>query len=161
MPYRQLDKLPAGFTPAGRPRVKPWGTAHPILVAEEAIGDAPFAVINADDYYGPQGFKLIYDYLTARRRRPLRLGHGGLSAGQHGQRPTATQPRCLRDRCRSQSGQRDRAHLHRPYDGGIHYSEDGGSTWTGPACRQRCINEPVGASPPAYVQEAKAGFARF
>ena len=61
--YQQLDKLPAGFTvPEGR--VKPWGTAHAILVAEEAIGDAPFAVINADDYYGPQGFKLIYDYLS-------------------------------------------------------------------------------------------------
>lgn len=61
--YQQLDKLPEGFTvPEGR--VKPWGTAHAILVAEEAIGDAPFAVINADDYYGPQGFKLIYDYLS-------------------------------------------------------------------------------------------------
>ena len=56
--YQQLEKLPEGFTvPEGR--VKPWGTAHAILVAEEAIGDAPFAVINADDYYGPQGFKLI------------------------------------------------------------------------------------------------------
>ena len=44
--YQQLDKLPAGFTvPEGR--VKPWGTAHAILVAEEAIGDAPFAVINS------------------------------------------------------------------------------------------------------------------
>ena len=61
--YQQLEKLPEGFTvPEGR--VKPWGTAHAILVAEEAIGDAPFAVINADDYYGPQGFKLIYDYLS-------------------------------------------------------------------------------------------------
>ena len=45
-------------------RVPPWGSAHAILVAEEAIGVAPFAVINADDYYGPQGFKLIYDYLS-------------------------------------------------------------------------------------------------
>ena len=61
--YQQLDKLPEGFTvPEGR--VKPWGTAHAILVAEQAIGDAPFAVINADDYYGPQGFRLVYDYLS-------------------------------------------------------------------------------------------------
>ena len=61
--YQELDILPEGFTvPEGR--IKPWGTAHAILVAEEAIGDAPFAVINADDYYGPQGFKLIYDYLS-------------------------------------------------------------------------------------------------
>ena len=62
--YQQLDKLPEGFTvPEGR--VKPWGTAHAILVAEEVIGDAPFAVINADDYYGPQGFRLVYDYLSS------------------------------------------------------------------------------------------------
>ena len=61
--YQQLDCLPEGFTvPDGR--VKPWGTAHAILTAEQAIGSAPFAVINADDYYGPQGFKLIYDYLS-------------------------------------------------------------------------------------------------
>ena len=61
--YQELDILPEGFTvPEGR--IKPWGTAHAILVAEEAIGDTPFAVINADDYYGPQGFKLIYDYLS-------------------------------------------------------------------------------------------------
>ena len=47
--YQTLDKLPAGFAvPEGR--VKPWGTAHAVLAAAEAI-DAPFAVINADDYY--------------------------------------------------------------------------------------------------------------
>ncbi len=50
--------------PCRRAASSAWGTAHAILVAEEAIGDAPFAVINADDYYGPQGFKLIYDYLS-------------------------------------------------------------------------------------------------
>ena len=62
--YQQLDCLPEGFTvPDGR--VKPWGTAHAILTAEQAIGSAPFAVINADDYYGPQGFKLVYDYLSS------------------------------------------------------------------------------------------------
>ena len=60
--YQQLDKLPEGFTvPEGR--VKPWGTAHAILVAEEAIGDAPFAVINADDYYGKEAFVQLHDFL--------------------------------------------------------------------------------------------------
>ena len=60
--YQTLDKLPAGFAvPEGR--VKPWGTAHAVLAAAEAI-DAPFAVINADDYYGPTGFRLIYEHLS-------------------------------------------------------------------------------------------------
>ena len=46
--FQQLEKLPAGYTvPEGR--VKPWGTAHAILAAADQI-DAPFAVVNADDY---------------------------------------------------------------------------------------------------------------
>ena len=53
--YQELDKLPAGYTvPEGR--TKPWGTCHAVVCAREAIGDAPFAVINADDYYGKDAF---------------------------------------------------------------------------------------------------------
>lgn len=60
--FQQLDILPEGFAvPEGR--VKPWGTAHAVLSAAECI-DAPFAVINADDYYGPTCFRLIYEYLS-------------------------------------------------------------------------------------------------
>ncbi|MCR5808253.1 MAG: nucleotidyltransferase [Clostridiales bacterium] len=58
---QELDKLPEGFTvPEGR--VKPWGTSHAILCAAEVV-DGPFAVIGADDYFGPSGFKIIYDFL--------------------------------------------------------------------------------------------------
>ena len=61
--YQEMDKIPAGFAiPAER--VKPWGTSHAILCAKEEIGDAPFAVINADDYYGKSAFKVIFDYLS-------------------------------------------------------------------------------------------------
>ena len=60
--YQELDKLPAGYTcPEGR--TKPWGTSHAVLCAKEAIDGAPFAVINADDYYGKSAFKTIYDAL--------------------------------------------------------------------------------------------------
>ena len=46
--YQELDKLPEGYSvPEGR--VKPWGTSHAVLCAAEAIGDAPFVVLNADD----------------------------------------------------------------------------------------------------------------
>ena len=61
--YQDLHDLPEGFTvPEGR--VKPWGTTHAVLAARDIL-DGPFAVINADDYYGPEAFRLIYDYLAA------------------------------------------------------------------------------------------------
>ena len=60
--YQELDKLPAGYAvPEGR--VKPWGTAHAIACAAEEI-DGPFAVINADDFYGRTSFQAVYDFLT-------------------------------------------------------------------------------------------------
>lgn len=59
--YQELDNLPEGYAlPEGR--TKPWGTAHAVLSCIHRI-DGPFAVINADDYYGQEAFKLIYDYL--------------------------------------------------------------------------------------------------
>lgn len=61
--YQELDALPAGFqVPEGR--VKPWGTGHAVLCAKPQI-DAPFAVINADDYYGVTAFQLICQRLKA------------------------------------------------------------------------------------------------
>jgi UTP-glucose-1-phosphate uridylyltransferase len=44
-------------------RTKPWGTSHAVLVAKDVINE-PFAVINADDYYGAGSFQLIADFLT-------------------------------------------------------------------------------------------------
>ncbi len=61
--YQRPDDLPEGYrVPEGR--VKPWGTAQAVLAARELI-HGPFAVINADDCYGPQAFREIYDYLCA------------------------------------------------------------------------------------------------
>ncbi|MBR0162619.1 MAG: NTP transferase domain-containing protein [Oscillospiraceae bacterium] len=63
--FQELDSLPEGFTvPEGR--IKPWGTAHATLCAADAV-DGPFAVINADDFYGPGAYKALYDYLTGSR----------------------------------------------------------------------------------------------
>lgn len=59
--FQELSDLPSGFgVPEGR--VKPWGTGHAVLAARALI-DAPFAVINADDYYGASGFCSIYEFL--------------------------------------------------------------------------------------------------
>ena len=59
---QNIDNIPEGYeVPEGR--VKPWGTAHAVYSCMDEI-DGPFAVINADDYYGVEAFKLIYDYLS-------------------------------------------------------------------------------------------------
>ncbi|MDR1891904.1 MAG: nucleotidyltransferase [Oscillospiraceae bacterium] len=60
--FQKLEDLPNGFTcPQGR--TKPWGTGHAVLSAANLI-DGPFAVINADDYYGPEAFRLLYGFLS-------------------------------------------------------------------------------------------------
>ena len=62
--FQELDDLPEGYAlPEGR--TKPWGTGQAVLSARDII-DAPFAVINADDYYGKEGFVKIYDFLTKK-----------------------------------------------------------------------------------------------
>ena len=61
--FQELEAIPESFNiPEGRE--KPWGTGQAILAAGDLI-DAPFVVINADDYYGPQAFGLMYDHLSA------------------------------------------------------------------------------------------------
>ena len=61
--YQQLDNLPEGYSvPEGRE--KPWGTGHAVMCAAEAV-KGPFAVINADDYYGRTAYTALYDFLTS------------------------------------------------------------------------------------------------
>jgi hypothetical protein len=61
--FQEKEDLPAGYAvPADR--TKPWGTAQAVLAARHVV-DGPFAVINADDYYGPEAYKEIFDYLCA------------------------------------------------------------------------------------------------
>jgi hypothetical protein len=60
---QELDKIPAGFT-VPETRVKPWGTAHAVMMAAGVINE-PFAVINGDDFYGKQSFKILGDWCRA------------------------------------------------------------------------------------------------
>ena len=63
--YQLKEDLPEGYSvPAGR--TKPWGTAHAALAARDIV-DGPFAVINADDYYGPEAYREIYNYLSTHQ----------------------------------------------------------------------------------------------
>ncbi len=61
--YQLKEDLPEGYA-VPEVRQKPWGTAHAALAARNVV-DGPFAVINADDYYGPESFREIYNYLAA------------------------------------------------------------------------------------------------
>lgn len=61
--FQQLDKLPEGYS-VPSDRVKPWGTGHAVLCCR-GIVDGPFAVLNADDFYGQGAYKALYDFLTS------------------------------------------------------------------------------------------------
>ena len=60
---QELDKIPAGFE-TNPEREKPWGTAHALLMAKDVINE-PFAVINGDDFYGKESFRILGDWLRA------------------------------------------------------------------------------------------------
>ncbi|MCK4746251.1 MAG: nucleotidyltransferase, partial [Bacteroidales bacterium] len=59
---QSIDDIPEGLTLPGD-RVKPWGTAHAVLMAKDAINE-PFAVINADDFYGRESYQIMHDFLV-------------------------------------------------------------------------------------------------
>jgi UTP-glucose-1-phosphate uridylyltransferase len=60
--FQELDNLPSGFSlPADR--VKPWGTGHAVLMAADKV-KTPFAVVNADDFYGAQSYRIMCDFLS-------------------------------------------------------------------------------------------------
>ncbi len=69
--FQELDKLPQGYTKPEE-RVKPWGTGHAVLCCKGVVNE-PFVVINADDYYGAEGFRKIYDFLN---REDIRTAAG-------------------------------------------------------------------------------------
>jgi UTP-glucose-1-phosphate uridylyltransferase len=70
--FQELDKLPPGFTvPPGR--TKPWGTTHAILMAADAVRE-PFAAINADDFYGAEGYRLLAQHFASGSRDYAMVG---------------------------------------------------------------------------------------
>lgn len=127
--FQELSNIPEGYeVPEGR--VKPWGTAHAVLSCIDQI-DGPFAVINADDYYGVEAFKLIYDYLESHpdddKYRYTMVGYylgNTVTDNGHVARGICTMDengRLVKIEERTQIEKRD---------GGIAFTEDGGETWT-------------------------------
>ena len=121
--FQQLDMLPDGYTvPEGR--VKPWGTGHAVLCCK-ALLDAPFAVINADDYYGPGAFRAAYEQLSALRdedRRYVMVGYRLQNTlSEHGY---VSRGICDVDDCGMLHGIQERTHIIGSSDGPL-YTEDG------------------------------------
>ena len=126
--YQELTNLPEGIqVPEGR--VKPWGTGHAVLCAANEI-DGPFAVINADDYYGSHAFAVIYRYLTSHeddeRYRYAMVGYqleNTLTENGYVARGI-----CETDEEGYLTKITERTHIEKKEDGAA-YTEDGGQTW--------------------------------
>lgn len=119
--YQTIDKLPVGYSvPEGR--VKPWGTGHAVLCCRDVV-HGPFAVINADDFYGPSAFAAIFDYLQANTD-PSRYAMVGYRVGN-----TVTEHGSVsRGVCRVENGMladiTERAKIYKRGSGAA-YTEDG------------------------------------
>ena len=123
--YQELDHLPAGYTtPEGR--TKPFGTAHAVLCAAEAIDGAPFAVINADDFYGKSAFKTIFDQLSSTED-PYGYCMVGYEVGNTvTDNGTVARGVCITDENNMLIEVTERTSIEK-YEGGIRYTDDNGS----------------------------------
>lgn len=127
--FQDLNNLPEGYgVPEGR--VKPWGTGHAILSCIGTV-DAPFAVINADDYYGSHAFQMIYDYLTTHeddeKYRYTMVGYvleNTLTENGHVARGV-----CVTDENSYLQKINERTHIEKR-GAETAYTEDEGKTWT-------------------------------
>ena len=158
--YQRLEDLPGCYAvPEGR--TKPWGTCHAVLAARSAV-DGPFAVINADDYYGPEGFRKLYRYLEDHPDRPgcgeyamvgYRLGntvtaHGSVARGVCEEDGGHYLTRVTERTCIEQDGADAR------------YTEDGGATWT-PLSGEAVVSMNLWGFSRGFLDEAQARFPAF
>ncbi len=157
--YQELDKLPEGYTvPEGR--TKPWGTCHAVLCAREQIGDAPFAVINADDYYGKSAFRVIYDALSkaqdGERYDYCMVGYQlGNTVTENG---SVARGICETDSNHNLTNVVERTRIEK-YAGGIHFTEDG-ENWTDvPA--ETVVSMNMWGYTPSFLKEIENGFPEF
>lgn len=125
--FQELDKLPAGFTvPEGR--VKPWGTEHAIWCCKDVL-EGPFAVINADDYYGQGAFEMMYQALTSKHDVDTYHMVGYVLANTLTENGTVSRGVCEVDDQGRLVKIVERTKIQKDGDGAS-FSEDGGETWT-------------------------------
>lgn len=157
--YQDMNNIPKGFkVPEGR--VKPWGTAHAVLSCIDEI-DGPFAVINADDFYGRDAFQVIYDYLATHedddKYRYTMVGYkleNTVTDNGHVARGL-----CSTNADGELTGIFERTRIEKR-DGGIAYSEDDGQTWV-PVSGDTLVSMNMWGFTRSILDEIKAGFPAF
>ena len=157
--YQELANIPGGYAvPEGR--VKPWGTAHAVLSCKDIV-DGPFAVINEDDYYGRDAFRLIYDYLASHaddeKYRYTMVGyHLGNTVTDHGH---VARGICSMNENGELVAIRERTRIEKR-EGKIAFTEDDGETWeVVPADTTVSMN--MWGFTHSILKEIKAGFPAF
>ncbi|MDO4649417.1 MAG: nucleotidyltransferase [Eubacteriales bacterium] len=127
--FQDLTNLPEGYeVPEGR--VKPWGTGHAILSCLGTV-DGPFAVINADDYYGSQAFQMAYDFL--KKAEDETEGYRYMMVGYQLKNTLTENGHVARGVCETDEngllvGIHERTRIEKRGDGAA-YTEDDGATW--------------------------------
>ena len=158
--FQEMEKIPAGFTvPEGR--VKPFGTSHAVLCAADEIDGAPFAVINSDDYYGKSAFRTIYDYLCQAQDRD-KLDYcmvGYLLGNTVTDNGSVARGVCQTDTHGCLVDIQERTRIEK-YEGGIHFTEDDGQSWTDLKADTLVSMNMFGFTP-SFLEELKAGFPEF
>ena len=157
--YQELEKLPEGFSvPEGRE--KPFGTGHAILCCKDVL-DGPFAVINADDYYGKHAYQAIYDYLTSHqddeKYRYAMIGYylkNTLTENGHVARGV-----CRTDSEGFLTGIDERTHIEKQGEKAV-FTEDDGQTWTEVSMDSTVSMNMWGFSK-SILQELEDGFVEF
>ncbi len=158
--YQELNKIPEGVIEIPADRVKPWGTGHAILCAKDLL-DAPFAVINADDFYGRDAYVKLYDFLkNSAEADPMQISMVGyvlentLTDNGHVARGV-----CVVDE-NDYLQKIDERTMIQKIDGQAHYSEDGGETFT-PVPNTAPVSMNMWGFPLAYLRALEEKFPAF
>ena len=157
--FQELDRVPEGFRiPEGR--VKPWGTAHAILCCKDVV-DRPFAVINADDYYGRSAFEELYRFLTTHeddeKYRYAMVGYQlGNTLTENG---SVARGVCVTDEDGYLQEIAERTKIVRTADGAA-YTEDDGKTWV-PLALDTPVSMNMWAFSPSILKELEGALDRF
>ena len=154
--YQELDKIPEGCAiPEGR--TKPWGTSHAVLCAKEVIGDAPFAVVNSDDYYGKQAYREIYGFLSNSQEDYCMVGYRlGNTVTENG---SVARGVCNVDAEGYLTHIVERTKIE-TYTGGIHFTDDDGITWNDLAA-DTPVSMNMWGFTPGFLDTVAADFPRF